>query len=314
MLVNLVSTEGRCSAITASEDKNLLNCNMNIITLCSPNLLKNLLMLLLGYGLIASPVIAAVVSNDKIADVEIEITRPDHKGSYPLIIFSHGMGACPTDYSGIQRRMVNAGYVVIAPRHADCLSGSSKPHVPWREPQNWTQTTNDNRKNDMHRVLDALPSSKYAQYINSFEQVGCAGHSMGGYTCMGLAGAWDSWKRDEIAAIALLSPWHKPYSVHERVVKMSGVNTLYQGGSKDRPISVDLCAANGAFAETQPAKYLQIFKRARHSAWTDRVLTKRYHEQMSYYLVSFFDLSLKGDEGSRLEVSKSQVTELRFEH
>ena len=71
----------------------------------------------------------------------------------------------------------------------------------------------------MHKVLDALPSIHYAQYIKTFKQIGCAGHSMGGYTCMGLAGAWDSWKREEVIAIALLSPWNKPYAVQNRIAK-----------------------------------------------------------------------------------------------
>ena len=174
--------------------------------------------------------------------------------------------------------------------------------------------TNSNRKDDIHKVLDALPSSNYAKYIQSFKRVGCTGHSMGGYTCMGLAGAWDTWKRHEITAIALLSPWHRPFIAQKQIPKMGNVSTLYQGGSKDRPISTELIEAGGAYDQTLPAKYLQIFKRARHSSWTDGVLAKRFHEQMSYYMVSFFDVSLKGGAKETLQVKKSQVSELYFKH
>jgi dienelactone hydrolase len=224
------------------------------------------------------------------------------------------MGACPTNYSGIQNRLTSAGYIVVSPKHADCISGSTKPDLPWREPERWTKQTNSNRKDDIHKVLDALPSSNYAEYINSFKQVGCTGHSMGGYTCMGLAGAWDAWKRNEVIAIALLSPWHKPFAVQQQIINMSNVKTLYQGGSKDRRISTELIEASGAFNQTLPSKYLQIFKRARHSSWTDGVLAKRFHEQMSYYIVSFFNLALKGSPKENLEVEKSQVKELHFNH
>ena len=254
-----------------------------------------------------------ILTTDTIGGVEVEIRRADN-GRHPLVIFSHGMGACPAGVDGIQSRLARAGYAVVAPKHADCISGSTTPDVSWRKPHKWTDKTHSNRRDDIHRVLDALPSSDYAQYIKSFDQVGCMGHSMGGYTCMGLAGAWHSWKRDEITSIALLSPWHKPYLVQDRISNMTKVTTLYQGGSKDRPISPDLIEPNGAFDQTLPAKYLQIFKRAKHSSWTDRALAKRFHDQMSYYIVSFFDVALKQGTEEKLEVKKLQTKELMFDH
>jgi len=260
-----------------------------------------------------APATAEVLTTENIEGIEVEIRRPAN-GAYPLIVFSHGMGACPAKYSGIQSRLANAGYIVVSPKHEDCISGSTKPDVSWREPEKWTAQSNSNRRDDMHKVLDALPSSHYAQYIKTFKQIGCAGHSMGGYTCMGLAGAWDSWKREEVIAIALLSPWNKPYAIQNRIAKMNNVKTLYQGGSKDRPISTDILKPNGTFDKTEPSKYLQIFKRARHSSWTDGALAKRFHEPMSYYITSFFDLSLKDRPKEKLEVKKSRIAELQFRH
>jgi dienelactone hydrolase len=267
-------------------------------------------------GILATDTISnknVILTTDTIGGIEVEIRRADN-GGHPLVIFSHGMGVCPNSVDGIQSRLARAGYTVIAPKHADCISGSTTPDVSWRKPQKWTDKTHSNRRDDMHRVLDALPSSDYAQYIKSFDQIGCMGHSMGGYTCMGLAGAWDSWKRDEITSIALLSPWHKPYMVQDRISNMTNVTTLYQGGSKDRSITPDLIEPNGAFDQTLPAKYLQIFKRAKHSSWTDRALAKRFHDQMSYYIVSFFDAALKQGSEEKLEVKRSQTKELMIDY
>lgn len=269
--------------------------------------------ILLSLISLASPSKAAMLEKTTIDGVQIEVRRPDND-VYPLIIFSHGMGACPADYSSIQDRLSDAGYLVISPKHNDCISGSKKPDVPWRDAEKWTKDTNGNRKNDIHSVLDALPSSQYAKYVKSFKQVGCAGHSMGGYTCMGLAGAWDTWKTNKITSIAVLSPWHKPYVVQDKIMKMTNVKTLYQGGTKDRPISTDLVRVNGAFEQTSSSKYLQIFKRARHSSWTDGFLAKRFHEQMSYYMVSFFNATLKEGSKEHLAVKKSQVETLYFKH
>jgi pimeloyl-ACP methyl ester carboxylesterase len=287
--------------------------NFSTITKPQPILKKIVVLSALFLTLQTPPVIGEILTTDTIENIELEIRRPDDD-TYPLIIFSHGMGGCPADYSGIQGRLANAGYIVVAPKHADCISGSTTPDTPWHTPEKWTEHTNNNRRDDIHTVLDALPHSKYAQYIETFKQVGCAGHSMGGYTCMGLSGGWDSWKRIEINSVALLSPWNKPYAVQGRMSSIRNVKTLYQGGSKDRPISTGLIEPNGTFDKTKPPKYLQIFKRARHSSWTDGALAKRFHEQMSYYIISFFDFSLKNNPKEKLEVLNSQITELRFEH
>ena len=137
---------------------------------------------------------------------------------------------------------------------------------------------------------------------------------MGGYTCMGLAGAWSTWTRSEIRSVAILSPWHRPYLVQNRVSDMSNDQTLYQGGTLDRLITAELTKSKGTFDQTSPSKYLQVFSRAGHSAWTDRRLSNSLHSQMSYYLVAFFDAHLKDGSLAALEVEKSRVKNLEFKH
>jgi len=256
---------------------------------------------------------AAVITETKIAGVDVEIRRSGND-AYPLIIFSHGMGACPAYASGLQDRLADAGYIVIAPKHADCISGSTKADVPWRDAKRWSDQTNRDRRDDIHALLDALPSSQYAKHIASFEKVGCMGHSMGGYTCMGVGGAWQSWKRPEITAIAALSPWHRPFLEQGHVSDMKGVSLLYQGGTHDRPITPELTKPNGTFNQTLTAKYMQVFKRARHGAWSDRRLSSRFHDDISYYLIAFYDAYLKGGAVEKLEMKKSKVDSLRFKH
>lgn len=257
--------------------------------------------------------LANIMTTTSIDGVPVEIRRSGD-GVYPLIIFSHGMGGCPSGVDGMQSRLANAGYIVVAPKHADCIERRTTPDVSWRKPREWTDQTNSDRRDDIHKILDALPSTGYAKHIESVDQVGCLGHSMGGYSCMGLAGAWESWKRDEVIAIALLSPWHKPYAEQKQIKRIANVRTLFQGGSKDRPITPDLAKPNGAYDQTPSPKYLQIFKRARHSSWTDRPLSERFHKEMTYYIESFFDVALKGESEGKLEVKKALVTELKFEH
>ncbi len=248
-----------------------------------------------------------------IGGVDVEIMRSSDNPA-PLVLFSHGAGSCPDRYQQLLSKLANSGYTVMAVKHKDCISGDTTPDVSWRSPEQWSDATNSYRRDDMHALLDALPGSDYAQYISSFDSVGCMGHSMGGYTCMGLAGAWASWQRTEVKAIAVLSPWHKPYTVQQSAVEISGVSVLYQGGTKDRPITPDLVAANGAYEQTNSPKYLQVFNRARHGAWSDSRLGRRFHDEMSYYQIAFFDAYLKGESVKKLEVKKGRVDTLRFAH
>ncbi len=270
----------------------------------------------LTLALALSPVgsaFADIKTTANIGGVEVEIRRAGN-GAYPLVVFSHGMGGCPGNTDTIQGALADAGYVVVAPKHRDCLSGSTTPDDPWGEPLSWTDQSNSDRRDDIHAVLDALPSSSYAQYIEGFSNIGCMGHSMGGYTCMGVAGAWNSWTRSEIGPVAALSPWHKPFTEQNRVGDMTNSQTLYQGGTRDAAITPPMMEAGGTYAQTSPSKYGQVFDKAGHSAWTEGWLNSRFHNEMAYYIVSFFDAYLKNGSVSTLEVKKSRVSDMDYTH
>ena len=261
----------------------------------------------------AGSAVGDILTTETIGGVEVEIRRAGD-GIYPLVIFSHGMSDCPSNNDEIQSRLADAGYSVVAPKHEDCFSGSTTPDVPWADPENWTDQTNRDRRDDIHAVLDALPFSSYAQYVQDFGQIGCMGYSMGGYTCMGLAGAWGSWTRSEIRAVAALSPWHRPYLVQLRVDHMTNDQTLYQGGTRDIAITPQLIASGGTYDQTSPAKYVQIFNQAGHFSWRDGVLGQAFHDEMAYYINSFFDAYLQNGSVANLEVTQPQVSTLNYEH
>lgn len=283
-----------------------------IISMGAKNMSRSCLMLILALSS-AGSAFAEILTTEIIGGVEVEIRRGGNE-VYPLIIFSHGMGACPESTAGLQSRIANRGYIVVAPKHQDCQTGSTTPDTPWGEPENWTEQSNSNRRDDIHAVLDALPYGDYAQYIESFSDVGCMGHSMGGYTCMGLAGAWSGWTRPEIKSVAALSPWHKPYTAQNRVGSMTNDNTLYQGGTRDLGVTPELTETGGTYDQASPAKYLQVFDRAGHSAWTDGALNDRFHEEMAYYIFSFFDAFLKDGNKKKLTQRKSRVSSLDYDH
>ena len=102
--------------------------------------------------------------------------------------------------------------------------------------------------------------------------------------------------------------------VQNRVGDMTGTATLYQGGTLDNPITSELSQPGGTYAQTWPSKYGQIFDRAGHMAWTDGVLAGRFHNQMNYYHAAFFDAFLNNGSLSKLQVKKSRVSTLAYQH
>lgn len=67
------------------------------------------------------PAHAANEEETRIAGIVVTVwTSPDATiGTHPVVVFSHGMYMCPTQSRFLTRALADAGYIVIAPRHAD---------------------------------------------------------------------------------------------------------------------------------------------------------------------------------------------------
>ena len=246
-----------------------------------------------------------ITTTARVGGVTVEIRRPG-QGVYPLIIFSHGMGGCPANNNSIQSKLADEGYIIVAPKHKDCRSGSTEPDPPaeWDELELWSDATNADRRDDIHAVLDALPDSRFARYVEDFGNVGCLGYSMGGYTCMGLAGAWPSWKHPDIRAVAALSPWNAPL-VHHGGVRDIDINILYQGGTLDAVITPII---KDSWDHSAPAKYFQEFHQVSHWGWTDGFLSEKKHDEMVFYIDAFFDRSLLPNGDDLRKIGKKKLT------
>jgi predicted esterase len=108
---------------------------------------------------------------------------PETSGApYPLIVFSHGLGASPQDYLPLLKSWASAGYVVAAPRFP--LTSSVTPGGP---------DAGDvvNQPKDVSDVIGgvladaAAPSGTMAGLVDP-QEVGVAGHSNGAVTTLGL--------------------------------------------------------------------------------------------------------------------------------
>lgn len=247
-----------------------------------------------------------------------------HHGDVPLILFSHGFGGCAQQSNTLTKALAAAGYAVLAPNHKDegCErylgniaaalgAGGLRPEQPFTQPQSWTSSTEISRRQDMEALLDyALSHAPYKDAIDR-KHIGAMGHSLGGYTVLGLAGAWQSWRDGRINAVLALSPYAAPF-VAADTLKSVQTPVMYQTGTRDIGIGPVLLR-QGGYDQTPGRKYLVVLKGAGHFAWTE--LNPEYQATIAAYATAFFDRELLGKPAPMLDRAPGpQVFALRHDH
>jgi predicted dienelactone hydrolase len=259
---------------------------------------------LFGVLLLAAPLWAAgSATHINIAGRDVAVWKPAGaapSAGFPVVVFSHGFGGCNTQSVFLMEALANAGYLVVAPNHADAHCGSARrsrsggwrPEEPFQKAGNWSEATYRDRRADIEAVLDAVLQAQSFQGVRvDATRVGIAGHSLGGYTALGVAGAWASWKDPRIKAVLALSPFNTPFVAKGDLGRMN-VPVMYQGGTLDFGISPTVRRMSGAYERSSPPKYYVEFRGAGHLAWTD--LNPRFHSIIDRYSLAFFDRYLKG--------------------
>lgn len=109
------------------------------------------------------------------------VWAPDGDGPFPIVLFSHGLGALPEDYRPLFEEWVHDGLVVVGPTY---------PHTNGRGATNPRDVVN--QPADASFVLDSVIELATDRDDPLFgrldpERIGAVGHSMGGMTTVGLA-------------------------------------------------------------------------------------------------------------------------------
>jgi predicted dienelactone hydrolase len=230
---------------------------------------------------------------------------------WPVVIFSHGMYMCPTQSSQLTGALAEAGYLVIAPRHADstCKPSLSADfsRLGMKPSLFWTERDYRDRAEDIRRVAEALPEDpRYAESIVPGE-LALVGHSLGGYTVLGLAGAWPSWRLPGVRAVVALTPYSLPFQRSEGLRRLA-VPVMYQVGALDPVFTLPL--ESGGYAQTPSPKMLVEIAWANHLAWTDMGFGN--HDAIVGYATAFLDHYVKGaPEAPALHAALPGVTSLR---
>ncbi len=222
---------------------------------------------------------------------------------YPLIVFSHGFSLCETHSKFLTDGWAQAGYFVLAPHHHDGACGSKHrgklieklskhPEEPFRNPEAWGDATHRDRRDDAEAVLDAVLKEKSFEGVPiDRSRIGLAGHSLGGYTVLGLAGAWPSWKDPRVKAVLALAPYCIPFFKTGDLAHLN-VPVMYQTASGDLAITPTVVREGGGYELTSAPKSFVEFSMAGHLAWTSA--DPLHHGLIERYALAFFDRYLKG--------------------
>src|ERR1700733_2124126 len=80
--------------------------------------------------LAALPVVAADLAvHTSIAGRAVAVWKPAGtapSAGFPVVVFSHGFGGCNTQSVFLMEALANAGYLVVAPNHADASCGAAR--------------------------------------------------------------------------------------------------------------------------------------------------------------------------------------------
>jgi len=225
----------------------------------------------------------------------------------PTLLFSHGFHGCSTQSRFLMEAFAEAGYLVLAPNHRDatCHGGEAgwaeRPELPFQQPQRWDDTSYRDRAEDLRRLIEAARTDPRFRARVDWSRLGLVGHSLGGYTVLGLAGAWPSWRLPGIKAVLALSPYAQPFARHRTLAGLTAP-VMYQGGTRDFGITPALRRSEGSYDSSPPPKYYVEFDRAGHLAWTN--LRAVAHDSIVAYSLAFVDHYLKGEAASAVLTRK----------
>jgi pimeloyl-ACP methyl ester carboxylesterase len=248
---------------------------------------------------------------------------------YPVVLFSHGFSGCSIQSLYLTEALARAGYIVVAPDHKDAMCKVDQPaRVNLLEladrPTNqksYSDASYKDRDVDLESALDDILRDPDFRPRVDANRIAGAGHSLGGYTILGMAGAWPRWKDPRIKAVLLLSPVVRPF-LDNGGLRQIHIPVMFQGGTRDFAITPQVDKSGGAYDMSNPPKYFVEFKDAGHLDWSNWACGLRKYvpdcanldkpRLINTYALAFLNRYIKGVPQPVLERPNSELADLRY--
>jgi len=163
------------------------------------------------------------------------IWRPTADGTYPLILFSHGLEATPADYRELLTTWAKAGFIVAAPTYPHTAAGVA----------DFNPVDLLNQPADAEYVI-----TQVARRLGPAGPIAAAGHSGGGVTTLGMFGG----DRDQRLKAGVILSGRQLVTA-----PLTGPSTplLFVHGKRDKV--VDYADGHAAYAaDTWPKAFLTV--------------------------------------------------------
>jgi predicted dienelactone hydrolase len=259
------------------------------------------------------------------------VTAENERQSFPVIIFSHGLGGSREGYGYLGQYWAACGYISVHVQHAgsdgDALRGA-------RPLENFKKIASDpaaaiNRPLDISFAIDRLTAlNADASFILhgrlDLDRLGVAGHSFGAFTTMAIAGA-----RIPVlgtaprfldprvkAAIAMSTPANRQ-SETDAAFDAVKIPVFHMTGTKDGSMREALGSEAAIVGDTKAPQrllpyqhtrhapaYLLVFNGGDHMVFSGRLTSSRPTDKGFQALVcsgsgAFWDAWLKGDPAAK---------------
>ena len=168
------------------------------------------------------------------------------------------------------------------------------PPVPpdgFLDAANWAPTFYADRGKNLRDLRQALETDPNYSALIDAERMALVGHSLGGYTVLGLAGAWPTWKMGKVTAVVALASYAKPL-LHNAALANVSLPVLVQGGTAD--ILAPAADQESVYASIAGHGCKIIYQGASHFAWTALDHTGQFHRSTAGATVSFLTTAFAG--------------------
>jgi predicted dienelactone hydrolase len=275
-------------------------------------------------------------------NVAVEAAPSAEGGPYPLLVFSHGYGGGGIGAVFFTEALAARGWIVACPDHHDKHSavrirtGQEKNFDRLgflQEAKEIAASDPSDRGKYLYRLdemsfsLDGMMTSGVFGKLIARDRIAVGGHSLGGYTALGLCGTIKERRDPCIKAVLLFSAGAGGYLYSEDELKEVRIPSMLFMGEREE----DLRRGSGTMAKlsakiyrnVSPPKYFLEIKGASHFSFNNRFAhsrrskllsgTEEEFELIRRYSIAFLEKHVAGREDSDHVLKRSDPLLARYD-